>query len=227
MTPHPTRRSFLIGGTVSSLAACAPTERTPATSPSAPQETSPAAAPTLSASPRAVPETGMTDLFQRYWNSSGQWSGADSTYSVIMPDGSVAWLFSDTFFGPVNPDGSRPRETPFLHNSIVVQPKPGSPTLRTVHGTDRKGAPATAVPSTVPNTWNWLGAGTVSPEGLLQVTTLQMRKTGEGILDFAWSATGLARWTWAVARCGSAPTCRAARRGRGLGVLNRHTVESH
>lgn len=149
-------------------------------------------APELAPAPRSEPATDLDELFTRYGNESGQWSGADSTYSVVMPDGSIAWLFSDTFLGPVAADGTRAEDTPFLHNSIVAQAAPGSGDLRTVHSTGEDGAPAAAVPSTEPDTWNWLGAGIVGPDGNLQVTTLAMAKTGDGILDFAWQGRGLA-----------------------------------
>ena len=56
-----------------------------------------------------------------YGDTGGAWTGADGTYSVELPDGRTAWLFSDTFLGTVNPDHSRPRSSPFVHNSIVVQ----------------------------------------------------------------------------------------------------------
>lgn len=48
--------------------------------------------------------------FTNYANHTPDgWTGADSTFSVGLPDGRIVWLFSDTFLGPINPDGvSRP-----------------------------------------------------------------------------------------------------------------------
>lgn len=149
-------------------------------------------APALADTPSAEPDEQLTGLLTRYGDESGQWSGADSTYSVVMPDGSIAWIFSDTFLGPVESDGSRAEDTPFLHNSIVVQAAPDSEDLRTIHSTNDDGQPAAAVPSTEDDAWNWLGAGIVGPDGNLQVITLSMEKTGDGILDFAWRGTGIA-----------------------------------
>src|SRR4051794_35960797 len=73
-----------------------------------------------------IPSGGMsapalTAAFTDYGNTSGKWNGGDSTASVLLPDGRVAWLFSDTFLGPVNADGTRPRTSPMVHNSLVVQ----------------------------------------------------------------------------------------------------------
>jgi hypothetical protein len=64
----------------------------------------------------AVPAGGMTaaavaTMFNTYGDAGHHWTGADSTVSVPLPDGRVAWLFSDTFLGTVNADGSRPRDT--------------------------------------------------------------------------------------------------------------------
>jgi hypothetical protein len=60
-------------------------------------------------------------LLWSYGDTGGGWTGGDGTYSVELPDGRIAWLFSDTFLGTVNPDHSRPSSAPFVHNSIVVQ----------------------------------------------------------------------------------------------------------
>jgi hypothetical protein len=150
------------------------------------------------AEPPALPESAssaadeeLTAVFDEYAETSGAWSGADSTYSVPLADGAIAWLFSDTFFGDVAADGSRSEHTPFLHNSIVVQSAAGSSQLRTVVGTDADGDPVSLVPARSEDAWCWLGAGRLSPAGDLQVTALTFEKTGDGPLDFAWRGTEL------------------------------------
>src|SRR4051795_7483170 len=82
---------------------------------------------TAQAQPHVAPES----LLNAYSNTGKGWTGADSTYSVQLPGGRTAWVFSDTFLGPVNPDGSRPTTTPFINNSFVVQQ---DNTLKTVTG---------------------------------------------------------------------------------------------
>src|SRR4051812_40307123 len=72
---------------------------------------------TAQATPHAAPE----GLLNAYSDTGKGWTGADSTYSVPLPGGRTAWVFSDTFLGPVNPDGSRPTTTPFVNNSFVIQ----------------------------------------------------------------------------------------------------------
>lgn len=44
------------------------------------------------------------------------WNGADGAYSVGLEGGWTGWVFSDTFVGPVQKDGSRAGNR-FLHNS--------------------------------------------------------------------------------------------------------------
>lgn len=117
----------------------------------------------LAAAPaRAVP-AASTDPFQHelyaYGNSGDGWTGADGAYSVPLPDGRTAWLFSDTFLGEVRPDGSRPRSAPLIHNSIVVESDDG---FETVIGSNAFGQPD-AVADTPDGvaSWYWMGDGTV------------------------------------------------------------------
>jgi hypothetical protein len=49
------------------------------------------------------------------------WAGADLTSVVPLPDGRNLWLFGDTFYTPVQPDGSRGASVAFGHNSAFVQ----------------------------------------------------------------------------------------------------------
>ena len=74
-----------------------------------------------------VPDTRLNAMWNTYGNQGGHWTGGDATISTPLPDGRDAWLFSDTFLGTVNPNGSRPSDTPLVvHNSMVVQQGPPS-----------------------------------------------------------------------------------------------------
>ncbi|MBS2038015.1 DUF5005 domain-containing protein [bacterium] len=64
----------------------------------------------VSAQTRPDPEWDA--VFQR----NRGWNGADGAYSVLLNGGWTGWLFSDTFVGPVDPDGSR-KDNAFIHNS--------------------------------------------------------------------------------------------------------------
>lgn len=132
----------------------------------------------------------LTDLFGTYGNTAGAWSGADSTYSVPLPDGRIAWLFSDTFLGTVNPDGSRPQDSPFINNSIIVQ---DGDDLTTVTG-GTPDAPRSLVESPNPGAWYWVGDGTVE-SGRLKVLLLEFERTGPNPFDFAFRGSALATFS--------------------------------
>ncbi|MFG1998983.1 DUF5005 domain-containing protein [Spirillospora sp. NPDC048911] len=95
------------------------------------------AAPTFGT---ASPYTSLNSSFTTYGNSNARlddWTGADSTYSVKLPDGRTVFGFSDTFLGQVN-NGTRPLTiadggtTPFPNNTFVVRTASG--TMTTAHG---------------------------------------------------------------------------------------------
>lgn len=95
----------------------------------------------------AVEPDELTQLFNAYADASTdatRWTGADSTYSVELPNKQIVWIFSDTLVGPVYPDGTRPAlvEGGELHmpaNTFVVQDGTSLSTVmgkRTVRGHD-------------------------------------------------------------------------------------------
>lgn len=132
----------------------------------------------------------LTAAFGHYGDTAGRWTGADSAYSVPLPGGRTAWLYSDTFLGTVNADRSRPESSPFIHNSIIVEDRG----RMTTHTGGTAAAPESLV--TVPGgdearNWYWFADGTV--EGLhLQVMLLEFEKTGDGVFDFAFRGTAIA-----------------------------------
>jgi hypothetical protein len=144
----------------------------------------------------ALPPDGMsgdavTHLFRTYGDTSGRWSGADSTVSVPLPDGRMAWLFSDTFIGPVNADGSRPRSTVMINNSIVIQD--GTALVSTLHG-GTAAAPQALVKPAAADELYWVADGTVEGN-LLRVIYNRYRRTGTGSLDIALAGTALVTFT--------------------------------
>jgi hypothetical protein len=68
------------------------------------------------------PDQALNEQWMGYGNTSGLggWAGSDGTYSTVLPGGRVAWMFNDTFLGPVNADEGLPANAGFIHNSIVV-----------------------------------------------------------------------------------------------------------
>ncbi|MEV6284344.1 DUF4185 domain-containing protein [Kribbella sp. NPDC051770] len=141
---------------------------------------------TATARPHAAPES----LFNAYSDTGKGWTGADSTYSVRLPGGRTAWIFSDTFLGPVNADGSRPTTTPFINNSFMVQ---RGKSLQTVTGGTASDPTALLPPPS--NGWYWFGAAGTSKAGRnLDVTALRFERTGTGQWDWRWAANSLARF---------------------------------
>ncbi|RRR98199.1 DUF4185 domain-containing protein [Glycomyces terrestris] len=140
--------------------------------------------------PTASVNEELTERFETYGDTAGRWTGADSAYSVPLPDGTTAWLYSDTFMGEVHDDRSRPLDSPFLHNSIIVD---DDGDLTTVTG-GTAAAPESLVK--VPGgdetqNWYWFGDGTVEGD-TLKVMLLEFVKTGTGVFDFAFAGNAVA-----------------------------------
>lgn len=154
------------------------------------------------AAPGRAPRVGpvetnvpLTTLFGAYGDTGGRWIGADSGYSVALPDGRIVWIWSDTFVGPINPDHTIPRDTTFIHNSLIVQDADG--TLHTVHGgTDERPTSLFAIPgggerATMEDTeWYWCADATVEGTDLV-VCLLRFVKTGPDVFDFEFRGTAL------------------------------------
>lgn len=140
----------------------------------------------------ATPNVELTEAFTKYGDSGAGWTGADGAYSAALPGGIQLWSYSDTFLGPVNPDGSRPRTTPFLNNSFVL--RKGNQ-ISTVHGGTADQPDAVVKPATEGN-WYWAGANLVDgpiDDRVLQLVCLEFRRTGSGMFDFEWLRNAVAR----------------------------------
>ena len=154
-----------------------------------------ASSPASSALP-AQSAASLNSLFTTYGDTSGAWSGGDGTASVALPDGRVAWLFSDTFLGDVNADGSRAAGTTMVNNSIMVQSTSG---LSTVTGGTTTARTALLPP--VDGDFYWVGSGTAANGKLLALYN-RYGRSGQGALDVSLQGTVLATIdpaTWTLA----------------------------
>lgn len=186
-TPRPFRRVALgsalaaaaavVAGTLAAPAAVAETDATSLSTP---------APPAVSATVDAT----LTQRFGHYGDTAGRWTGADSAYSVPLPGGAIAWLYSDTFLGRVNTDHSRPADSPFIHNSIVVDRK-GTLTTYTGGTAAAPESLVTVAGGDEGKDWYWFGDGTVEGSHL-RVMLLHFRKTGDGPFDFAYAGSAVA-----------------------------------
>jgi hypothetical protein len=116
----------------------------------------------------------LSTTFSRYAATTPDgWTGGDSTFSVRMPDGRTLWLFSDTFLGPLNKNGTRPAKAPLVNNSFVVQA--GRRLTTVVGGTP--GRPAAIMPPPDTDHWYWIGDGQIV-DGQVQVIFQEYRLIG-------------------------------------------------
>ncbi|MEW2144912.1 hypothetical protein AB0869_19080 [Micromonospora vinacea] len=128
--------------------------------------------------------------FNRYAASTRDgWTGGDSTYSVKLPDGRIVWLFSDTWMGPLNGDGTRPVSAPLVNNTFVVQ---SGGTLSTYQG-GTAGAPRALMPPSGPGKWYWVGDGHLSG-GQLQVVYQEYERFGSGAWDWRFNRNVVANF---------------------------------
>ncbi|GAA2210334.1 hypothetical protein GCM10009850_057930 [Nonomuraea monospora] len=146
----------------------------------------------------ATTDARLTSLFTTYGNDNSRlddWTGADGTYSLKLPGGKELWVFSDTFLGQVNPDGSRPPvveeggTTVFLNNSFAVE-RDGR--LSTIHdGTAAK--PTAVMPPRDDKHWYWAGDATLAG-GMVEVTYQEYERFGTGAWDWRWHRNVVARF---------------------------------
>jgi hypothetical protein len=182
-------------GAAAGLAVAAPGPAT-AASAAASQVCPGVAAPTVTG---AVPDNRVDRTFDNYADdhrSPDDWTGADSTYSAPLPGRRDLWIFSDTFLGTVNPDGSRSPtvagggHTPFINNSFVLTSRYR---IRTITG-GTAAAPTALMPPPDSRHWYWSRDGMML-DGRLDVIYSEFAKTGSGPLDFAWYRNVLAQFS--------------------------------
>lgn len=146
----------------------------------------------------SAPNAELNGLFTRYGNDNrklNDWTGADGTYSTKLPGGGLAFVFSDTFLGQVNPDGSRPPvveeggTTQFLNNTFVV--KKGNKLTTVTGGT--KNAPKAVMPPRDDKHWYWAGDA-ITAGGKVQATYQEYERFGTGPWDWRWSRNVVAKF---------------------------------
>ncbi|MEV6110891.1 hypothetical protein AB0M28_40300, partial [Streptomyces sp. NPDC051940] len=132
---------------------------------------------------KVTPEPQFLDYARTTANG---WTGGDSTYSFRLPDGRELYLFSDTFLGPLNADGTRPLSAKLINSSFVVR---NGSSMTTIHG-GTVNSPKALMPPAIDNRWYWLGDGMVASRGgtdYLQVMFQEYRGTNDGsALPFAF-----------------------------------------
>lgn len=153
---------------------------------------------------RVTPDTTMNTMFNDYADDVSQpdhWTGADGTYSAALPGNRELWVFSDTFLGTVNPDGTRSPAisdggtTPFINNSFVEQ-RAGDTAyadLTTIHG-GTAAAPAALMPPPDASHWYWAGDA-LAGGGWLQAVYQEYGRFGPGAYDWKWTRNVVASYS--------------------------------
>src|SRR5919204_4033926 len=173
------------------LAACAAAG---SAAPAARSALDPYCGPASSDAPTAWVDEPLHNLFAAYGDDPqpGHWTGADTTNSVLLPDGRDVWIFSDTFLGNVNPDGTRAPwpETPLVNNTDVIQQD--GQLVRTLYGGTPRD-PAALVAPADPTHWYWQNDGTVEGR-FLRVFVAEWKKNSDQALDISWVANAIASY---------------------------------
>ena len=131
-------------------------------------------------SAKTAPE--IDALFQR----TDGWIGGDGAFSVSLPKGKVAWLFSDTWIGKVR-DGKRTDAT-MVNNTIGIQKSGFSPLDYSV-ATDFGGKARSMIVPSDGHGWFWLQAAGFA-EGKLYQFLNQLEKSGDSVV-FGFRSIGL------------------------------------
>ncbi|SMO89040.1 DUF5005 domain-containing protein [Gracilimonas mengyeensis] len=128
-------------------------------------------------------------------------TGADGTYSVLLPDGRTLWIFGDTFLGTVNPDSTRKRTDPmYIRNAFVVQ---DGMELTTLYNGDPAEFNSIMIPPEVVNSggafgedslWYWPGDAFVDDQ-TLNVFVSKFSQDGDGMWDFGWKGAAVVRFS--------------------------------
>ncbi|MGH3165852.1 MAG: DUF4185 domain-containing protein, partial [Trebonia sp.] len=139
-----------------------------------------------------TPDLALDQAWREFGDSSspGGWAGADGTYSTPLPDGQDAWLFNDTFLGPVNADESLPATAGFIHNSLVLTSPRARRILTTVTGGTPQAPQSLVGPTDDSTYWYWNTDG-IFDRGQLYVFESRIGPT-DSPPPFDFGQTGMA-----------------------------------
>jgi hypothetical protein len=151
-----------------------------------------------------TPDTQLDQAWREYGDSGGQgsWAGADGTYSVPVTGGHDAWLYNDTFLGPVNANESLPSTAGFIHNSAVLTNLRATRVGPFITGGSRQDPQSLVGPTNSPPTpngtapyWYWNTDGVVD-QGHLYVFEAKIGPTDSPPpFDFAQTGMAIAKFS--------------------------------
>ncbi len=102
----------------------------------------------------------LENALNSYGNMGKGWTGSDGTYHITLPNGTVLWIFDDTFYRDMLPNGTRGDLSSLMRNSMVLE-KNG-----TFYETLTSGVPVNNnlayFPDPTQYQWYWPGPGEIS-----------------------------------------------------------------
>ena len=116
--------------------------------------------------------------YDRLFQQTNGWIGADGDFTVALTNGLTLWLFSDTFIGQVR-DGHRVHPA-MINNSAAWQHgiDPTSASVEFFHGRSPDGKPAALIAPMDGKGWFWLADGIVA-HGKLVLFLAQIEHTDD------------------------------------------------
>jgi len=153
------------------------------------------ASPRLSAA--SAPE------YDALFRTTSGWTGADSAASVALGQGSVLWLYADSWVGDIR-QGKHVNAT-MIHNSVAIQrgADPATASVEFFYGRTADGKPAALLTPSDERGFFWLTSAVRTTHGL---TLLAMQVEKAGVEGEAFGFEQLASWMVAVANPESTPT---------------------
>jgi Domain of unknown function (DUF5005) len=128
--------------------------------------------------PAAPSPATIDSTFDSFFQQNGPgWTGGDGSYSLLLPDGTNLWMWSDSYIGTVNPTTRLRSNYLFTaHNSLTIQNQTAG-TLTTV------GYPPQTTSYFVPTKkadWFWIGDGLVveTSPGAYEIKIMLLEWTG-------------------------------------------------
>ncbi len=120
-----------------------------------------------------TPDVALENLFGQYGDSNvgGNWSGGDGAYSVLLPNGTDAWIFGDTGTARVINGTRNPWQ--FIHNSFVLEQD--GKLVATLY--NRSNGGQGMISPIQPNSYFWMGAPNLDGN-VLQVLSQQQSNNG-------------------------------------------------
>ncbi|WP_280421536.1 DUF4185 domain-containing protein, partial [Nocardia carnea] len=123
---------------------------------------------------RSGPDEALNGAIERFIAGSSDWNGADSCYirEVRNGEGQLSghvMMGSDTFLGPIAPDGSRGNE--IVNNSFLFMGIDGNFQMISPAGTDGRPAPLVAGEN---YTYYWMGGSHITHRNTLDIIFLGM-----------------------------------------------------